>query len=349
MRIKIPYSLDSKKHNNLRAKTINDLRKYLTEMNVIRQKLKEKKHAEYFFSAQYNSIWTINNINDFVIYKDYSNLIELRSQKNKLKQANSVRYYSKSRKTKHIDYDVVKSLNKLLRETLITTTEEIVKNTVIKKREENSTYDVWLYNLMFFGRKISENDIDLSSMYCYRRIFNVSWRKGGRFYSDGVSLPKEIRQSLKLNGQDTVELDYNSMHVHLAAHELDVDPDRIVGTYEELQRVMDLSSRKDAKRLWNLMVNSSPEDAPDTLDEFAGVDNLEWCLPLFYAQKGVELQFKESQVAQSVIKHFVEKGIPIIPTHDSFIVQKQYKEDLHTVMISAFSELYGKKYVPEIS
>ncbi|WP_210168695.1 hypothetical protein, partial [Aureimonas sp. AU4] len=52
-----------------------------------------------------------------------------------------------------------------------------------------------------------------------------------------------------------------------------------------------------------------------------------------------ELQFEESEIALNVIGQFVDLGLPIIPIHDGFVVQKRYEGELRLAMEKAVEHL----------
>jgi len=53
---------------------------------------------------------------------------------------------------------------------------------------------------------------------------------------------------------------------------------------------------------------------------------------------GMKLMNKDSKITLYVCKYFTDKNIPILPVHDSFIVQAQYKQELKAVMDKAYSK-----------
>ena len=55
---------------------------------------------------------------------------------------------------------------------------------------------------------------------------------------------------------------------------------------------------------------------------------------------------KDSKIALSVIGYFTEKNIPILPIHDSFIVQKKYREELRKIMSESFENVTGRFLCP---
>ena len=52
----------------------------------------------------------------------------------------------------------------------------------------------------------------------------------------------------------------------------------------------------------------------------------------FYSGQGLRLQYIDSQLAERVMLHFANKGVPVLPVHDSFIIAAQHQQELVTVM-----------------
>lgn len=66
----------------------------------------------------------------------------------------------------------------------------------------------------------------------------------------------------------------------------------------------------------------------------------------FYSGIGVTLQYKDSKIANIIMKHFAIKGILCMCVHDSFIVPKQYEKELRKQMRAAYKSEMG--YYPVI-
>ena len=49
----------------------------------------------------------------------------------------------------------------------------------------------------------------------------------------------------------------------------------------------------------------------------------------------------DGKITSKVIKHFTDKGEPILSIHDSYICREQFKDELNTVMNEAVNELLG--------
>ena len=56
---------------------------------------------------------------------------------------------------------------------------------------------------------------------------------------------------------------------------------------------------------------------------------------------GNQLQFEDSKVAEHVMLSFTKEDIPILPVHDSFLVQVGYQARLIDTMSDAFQAAYG--------
>ena len=61
--------------------------------------------------------------------------------------------------------------------------------------------------------------------------------------------------------------------------------------------------------------------------------------------RGLETQFIDSQIASYIMDEMVDRGIVILPIHDSFIVRLGYDTELMEVMLKAFNhftQMYGQ-------
>jgi hypothetical protein len=61
----------------------------------------------------------------------------------------------------------------------------------------------------------------------------------------------------------------------------------------------------------------------------------------FYTGFGLRLQRMDSDIAEKVLLHFAEKGIAVLPLHDSFLMHQGYETWLEPVMKTAFEEVVG--------
>ena len=66
-----------------------------------------------------------------------------------------------------------------------------------------------------------------------------------------------------------------------------------------------------------------------------------------FSAKGGELQYQDSQIAEYVFKDMQARGQPVLPVHDSFIVQDKYLAHLYSSMKEAYRML-GIDSIPEV-
>ena len=216
----------------------------------------------------------------------------------------------------------------------------------------------------------------------YYRIFNDnSFELGGRYYGSWwVNLSKDIREYITINDNKTVELDYANLNIHLLyseeglnyydLNEPNADPYILKGVDENQRGINKLIitialNIKDkskfvyavkggikgnndknyslgnkeslnipyAKEIWRRIKLFEKENSPIKHHLFSGV--------------GKRLQFKDSCIAESIIDNMVNKNIPILAIHDSFIAQHQNANSLYKSMDYIFRN-FKLKSVPKI-
>ena len=192
-----------------------------------------------------------------------------------------------------------------------------------------------------------------SFIYC---VFNrSSWDLGGRFYNAWQNIPSEERSGLAFDGVPTVEIDYSSFHPYLLYAELGLrlpsDP------YEHSQ-----FSRPEMKSMFLVMINSANERQalraykdPETnkpvpfavsrpILEAIKLKHLQ-IADAFCSDKGISLMRKDADIARHVINAFVLAGKPIIPVHDSFVVQASEIDRLMEEMYLGLRTVLGHSVV----
>jgi hypothetical protein len=203
-----------------------------------------------------------------------------------------------------------------------------------------------------------------------KHYLDRSYKSGGKYYSPcWQNLSKELRKEIKINGQETVELDFNAMHLHLLYCKVNKKlTDYIPEGMDAYQ--LPNRNRKIVKTSFTCCINNNcnkdnvnqvvgPEIAKkfpelfmkntsyrDILDEL-GSHHPE-VSQFFYAQKGNEVSHMESKVSDYIIGKLTRKNILVLNIHDSFIVSIPYKDILLNTMIDAFKYL---KYssIPRVS
>ena len=115
-----------------------------------------------------------------------------------------------------------------------------------------------------------------------------------------------------------------------------------------------VSARAFAKIAFNAMVNAKaelrrppqglrPRDFGLTWRELSQriLDKHHAIKDAFYTGQGLRLQYIDSQLAEQVMLHFANKGVPVLPVHDSFIIAAQHQQELVAVMKRVFGERFG--------
>jgi hypothetical protein len=184
-----------------------------------------------------------------------------------------------------------------------------------------------------------------------RAIFIERFGWYGRLHTKGFRHPQGIesdeREWITINGDPIVELDYSAMLPNLlyAAEEIqfpvDRDPYRAVDLRPELRPFLKhiLISMANSKNMvaaessGNNWFHENTEEwltlkrlkivtkARPFIEKFMEVH-----APIAHhfcrgKETGMVTMNKDSKIALRVVSHFVKQGIPIIPVHDSFIVQ----------------------------
>jgi hypothetical protein len=193
------------------------------------------------------------------------------------------------------------------------------------------------------------------------RVFNdPELQTGGRFYGGWwINIPREHRRHLVVNGKRMVELDYSNQHPSILYAQEGVS--RPFDCYSEVLKLPRLphgvtpkNVRDMVKAAFNAMLNSSHilKNAPNGVEPKRF--GLKWReisdaitafhKPIahhFYTGVGVRLQRQDSDIAEKVLLHFAQKGIAVLPLHDSFLMHHGYETWLEPVMRSAFEEIVG--------
>jgi hypothetical protein len=205
--------------------------------------------------------------------------------------------------------------------------------------------------------------VDFNRKHLYRvfnngDIANPKFNQGGRFYGGWwQQIPSEYRSRLRINGKKTVELDYSAMHFYMMYSEKGLatptsDPYTVDGIDRKSAKValnIALNASSKSKALSAIKNNQWPEKT--IVEVTAILDKLlskhEAIAEYFYTGKGIELQYKDSQIAESVMLNMWKlHGVVALPVHDSFIVPAASNNNLKQVMGTSFKEITG--YAPKL-
>ncbi|MDA9975448.1 hypothetical protein N9F34_01260 [Alphaproteobacteria bacterium] len=212
---------------------------------------------------------------------------------------------------------------------------------------------IWASSLQDKGIYLEEMLYSRRTVY---RVFNNStFDDGGRFYGPWwQSIPSELRSLITINGKDTVELDYSSIHPRMLYAYLRIEcPD------DPYDVGLDPKYRDLVKKAFNALINArgvirkfeDPEDGPVFDEDGLGMSWNEFLnhvrsyhpelRPHFGTGIGLKYQTVDSDIAAETMLHFAKSNIPVLLAHDNFIMHHGYEDALDDVMAKAFKAKTG--------
>jgi len=206
---------------------------------------------------------------------------------------------------------------------------------------------------------IGEDSIYLARNHLYR-VFNGGWSLGGRLYGPWWQNCRRVhRPFITINGEPTVEPDYEQLHPRLlyghCGHILDSNAYTVPGF-----------KRADGKLAWNVLLNASTRQKAvmaiaNTLGDSAEIENCYYqavrlvealekrhapISEYFGSGFGLRLQNIDAGMAEHVMRKTLKQGIPCLPVHDSFITPERHEDVVLEAMDEAFERATKK---PQIS
>ena len=186
-----------------------------------------------------------------------------------------------------------------------------------------------------------------------RRVFGRgSFERGGRFYGGWwQNIPSAYRSVISINGKRTIEMDYSQYHPNILynLHQA------VLGNRDAYDRILGHEHRDLSKQIFNACLNASKElKRPPKCMKISHTGktwkDIKRCLftahpqikEAFFTDQGMELQYRDSQMAEQVMLTFAKAEKPILPVHDSFLVLIDDKELLLEEMQSAYTFVFGK-------
>ncbi|MDA8983461.1 hypothetical protein N9H20_03415 [Planktomarina temperata] len=344
---------------NISAKTIGVV-KTLKENGLIGFK-EGFERQEGFSSGRISRIWAEpplvrlfekSALNEFMIYShnDRETIVLKDSDKNKID-------YPETEETESQRY-VVQYYNELLERTFIDIGSansprlEIVKN----KGSKNPNMPHYV-NIQHRGK------------FTHRVFNNSSFTESGRFYGGfWQRIGEDYRTQILINDEETVELDFSSLHPVLAYATAGVDYWQEYPNMDVYDIPVDgIDNRKIArlviKKLFLLGLNAPNNDVlfrafrsefdysslGDFQYEFTDavlsklLDSIKAKHPTIADQiaagVGTKLMNLDSKIVEFVIERFLTTNTPVLCVHDSFIVQRSQRDRLVTAMTDAFAHV----------
>ena len=197
---------------------------------------------------------------------------------------------------------------------------------------------------------ISDGVRSLNPARCrMRRIFNWDFGHGGRWFDPWwQTVPSSDRIHLKIDGQDTLEIDYPRFHPTLLSAVAGID----LGTCDPYE-IAGLE-RSECKLAFNVLLNATSNRSAisgirDELRRQSHPSPVERakCLvnaveqhhhrfqEFWYKGLGLRLQRIDSAICAEVQEILRTQNTPTLSIHDSFIVDAAYEDRLHEAMSAA--------------
>lgn len=189
----------------------------------------------------------------------------------------------------------------------------------------------------------------------YTVFNNRSFEQGGRAYSDfqkGLSyqsISKAERNTIRIDNEETIELDYNCLHLNLLYAEVGLQLEGDAYSFLPPEK------RKLAKICTLVLLNARSEiSARKSLEKKFKDENIKEAIQLckkFHkpikkflgSGVGIQLQNRDSKIAISIVKKLSEQNIACLPVHDSFIVQRRFEDVLRKTMSETYTEITNFK------
>lgn len=209
------------------------------------------------------------------------------------------------------------------------------------------------YNEWIGGYALHQPNGWTSSRIHLVRLFKHDWTTGGRLYGGfWIDMPRGERATLLIDGQETCELDYKSLHPHIlyasSIRKLEFDP-YVVPGFEHV-------SREVGKKVFNRLINGKTTalkfirkdyqpylKSKEELNAFvaAMIERLSPIKKHFASQAWRGLQKEDSELALKVIERCMKGGIPVYPIHDGFCVRLRDKYQVEGIMMEVYKTIYG--------
>tara|TARA_R110002012_G_scaffold314755_1_gene527787 strand:- start:530 stop:2311 length:1782 start_codon:yes stop_codon:yes gene_type:complete len=221
----------------------------------------------------------------------------------------------------------------------------------------NSKYPIHVsQNNKLVKRILINHEDDDGSFLLYGRYHGGFW----------TQMNSEWRGKIKINGLDTVEIDFSGMGINILydfanVKTDDVDPYNLEGYYdynkysvEELRPLLKqvlmvmTNSRSSVQALKALVKYVNNSD-----NKFPGDVNLKVLMnafkkrhaPIkdyFFSNVGNFQYYIDSAVTSKIIDHFTHKQIVVLTVHDSYVIDINNADELYEVMIDSYMEIIRK-------
>tara|TARA_R110000751_G_C13784776_1_gene481397 strand:+ start:111 stop:1601 length:1491 start_codon:yes stop_codon:yes gene_type:complete len=230
-----------------------------------------------------------------------------------------------------------------------------------------------------FQQISSRRLLELSRNKLMRIFNNGTFEQGGRFYGGWwIEIKARFRPYITIDGAETIELDYSSMHLAILyaqagldlpagdLYEIEGYPRKIVKTVftrsvncnsrigtvnsivnsirEDIRKANLKIEQARTEHERNLAINKRQSIIEYTFEQLSEVaQRFEELHPLIsdylYLGNGLQLQCLDARIANLTMLRLSELNIVALPVHDSFIVKRVHERQLQEAMFSSFNSI----------
>lgn len=195
----------------------------------------------------------------------------------------------------------------------------------------------------------------------FQKKFTLYGRLHTRGYRHFQGMSEDQRLGVKINDESVVELDYSGLHPRLlyAAEGVQFNEDPYSVVFDDFRArpflkaiLLYMLNAKDwtqAERAANNWLYKNHSERA-TLKKI-GITRARPIMEAFFEahkpiagyfckgkETGLHTMNKDARIALDVVNHFAKQGKPIMPVHDSFVVQARYKDELLQVMNQVYQK-----------
>ena len=198
-----------------------------------------------------------------------------------------------------------------------------------------------------------DQSIAPQELICQRK-FKHDFSTGGRFYAPYQQLSKAERATITIDGKPTVELDIKSAQprilYNLRGLESPVDCYQIDGIPRETVKQMMLvalnaKDKEEAVRSLCVDLKMKRNDVLAYLDKL-----IQFHTPIadsFFSSAWRIVQYQDGELTNDILKAALAQGIAVLPVHDSYIVDAAKREQMLSIIKTAYRQRFGFECVVE--
>jgi hypothetical protein len=193
--------------------------------------------------------------------------------------------------------------------------------------------------ILFHSQKNFQRRVNIP-LRGFKRIFNNDKNSGGRIYSNFQHMPKSNRELIRIDDEDTSEIDYKYNHLRMLM---------FINNIPEEDPYLDYGiDRNIVKKALNCLINA--ENPKRVLCDMRFESSFRWSskkadafietaykrYPVLEKYKGsriaLKLQKLEGDISIALMEKSLYNGTVVLPIHDSFIVKNSEKSSFESVM-----------------